>query len=125
MTVSSVSQGRADIQLPEELKTAQEAIYLPEVQEMLKKLSGYNLGIYMPHMHDERTGEFQPLPAGITQVEDSLQVSFRAADEVEQQSAAAFVPVAWFWRNGVSTPMVCTARCVMQGSMHTSGHTST
>jgi hypothetical protein len=39
--------------LPKELRTAQEAIQLPEVQEMMRKLSVYNLGVFMPHMHEK------------------------------------------------------------------------
>ena len=61
MMVASVSQGCAG-GLPRALRNAQAAMHLPEVQEMLCRLSEYNLGIFMPHMHDERTGEFQPLP---------------------------------------------------------------
>ena len=31
----------------------------------------------MPHMHDEQTGEFQPLPDNVMQVESGLEVSFQ------------------------------------------------
>lgn len=48
---------------------------------MLKKLSQHNLGIYMPHMHDEESGDFKLLPPGITQVEDGLVVSFLPNNE--------------------------------------------
>jgi hypothetical protein len=61
MTIANVSQGSAR-GLPPALRTAQAAIHLPEVQEMLRRLSEYKLGIFMPHMHDRQTGEFQPLP---------------------------------------------------------------
>jgi hypothetical protein len=54
--------------LPDALRGAQESIDLPEVQEMLRKLSKYNLGISMPHMHSEETGDFQPLPNELVQV---------------------------------------------------------
>ena len=67
MTIANVSQGSA-CGLPKALRTAQEAIDFPEVQEMLRRLSEYKLGI-LPHMHDEQTGEFQPLPDEIMQVE--------------------------------------------------------
>lgn len=49
MTIANVSQGSAR-GLPQALKTAQEAIHLPEIQEMLRRLSEYKLGIFMPHM---------------------------------------------------------------------------
>ena len=74
MTITNVSQGNAS-GLPQALRTAQEAIHLPEVQEMLRRLSEYRLGIFMPHMHDEETGEFQPLPDDVMQVESGLEVS--------------------------------------------------
>ena len=102
MTIANVSQGSAR-GLPQALRTAQEAIHLPEVQEMLRRLSEYKLGIFMPHMHDEQTGEFQPLPDEVTQVESGLEVSFRPAEEIANR-ADRFLPVGWFWRAGASTP---------------------
>ncbi len=102
MMLANVSQGNAD-GLPQTLKTAQDAIHLPEVQEMLRRLSEYNLGVCMPHMHDERTGEFQPLPDEVMQVESGLAVSFRPTDEIVCQTDR-FLPVGWFWRAGASTP---------------------
>ena len=85
MTIANVSQ-RSAIALPQALRTAHEAINLPEVQEMLRRLSDYNLGIFMPHMHDEDTGEFQPLPDRVTQVESGLEVSFQPTTEVVNQA---------------------------------------
>ncbi len=106
MTIANVSQGSA-CGLPQALKTAQEAIHLPEVQEMLRRLSEYKLGIFMPHMHDELTGEFQPLPDEVMQVESGLEVSFQPAEEIANQTDR-FLPVGWFWRAGASTPLaVC------------------
>ena len=102
MTTANVSQGSARC-LPQALRTAQEAIHLPEVQEMLRRLSEYKLGIFMPHMHDEQTGEFQPLPDEVTQVESGLEVSFQPTEEIANQ-AERFLPVGWFWRAGASTP---------------------
>ena len=106
MTIAIVSQGNTR-GLPQALRTAQEAIHLPEVQEMLRRLSEYKLGIFMPHMHDEQTGEFQPLPDEIMQVESGLEVSFQPTEEIANQTDR-FLPVGWFWRAGSSTPLaVC------------------
>lgn len=106
MTVANVSQGTAG-GLPVSMNTAQAAIHLPEVQQMLRRLSEYQLGIFMPHMHDEQTGAFRPLPREIVQVEAGLEVSFQPTDEIASQ-ADRFVPVGWFWRAGASTPVaVC------------------
>ncbi len=102
MTITNVSQ-EATRGLPQALRTAQEAIHLPEVEEMLRRLSEYNLGVCMPHMHDERTGGFQPLADEVMQVESGLAVSFRPVAEIAGQ-ADRFLPVGWFWRAGGSTP---------------------
>ena len=106
MTIANVSQGSACC-LPQALRTAQEAIHLPEVQEMLRRLSEYQLGIFMPHMHDEQTGEFQPLPDEVIQVESGLVVSFQSTQEIANQTDR-FLPVGWLWRAGAANPMaVC------------------
>ena len=82
---------------------------LPDVQEMLRRLSGYQLGIFMPHMHDAETGDFQPLPDDLIQVESGLEVSFRSSQEIQAQGAR-FLPVGWVWRAGAPTPV---AACEM------------
>ncbi len=76
---------------------------------MLRRLSAYQLGIFMPHQHDEATGEFLPLAAGMTQVESGLAVSFQCHDEIANQTAS-FLPVGWLWRAGAPT---VTAACEM------------
>lgn len=106
MTMANVSTGSTG-GLPPGLRTAQKAIDLPEVQEMLRRLSEFNLGVFMPHKHDEQTGDFQLLPDEVTQVESGLQVSFQrlggAANEADR-----FLPVGWCWRAGAVTPVaVC------------------
>ena len=103
MTIANVSRGNTR-GLPPELSTAQDAIHCPEVQQMLRRLSEYRLGICMPHMHDETSGEIQPLPDQVIQVEFSLEVSFHPSEEIANQTDR-FLPVAWFWRAGVATPV--------------------
>ena len=88
--------------LPAALRTGQAAIHLPEVQAMLRRLSAYELGIFMPHRHDERTGEFQPLPNDVVQVESGLEVSFQQLAQITTQ-ADRFLPVGWLWRGGAPT----------------------
>lgn len=106
MTISSVSQGNPR-DLPQALRTAQEAIGLPEIQEILRRLSEYQLGIFMPHMHDERSGDFQALPDEVVQVESGLEVSFQSRRELEKQTDQ-FLSVGWVWRAGAATPVaVC------------------
>ncbi len=63
----------------------------------------------MPHMHDEQTGEFQPLPDQVTQVESGLEVSFQPTAEIVTQ-ADRFLTVGWLWRAGEAMPV---AACEM------------
>ena len=102
MTTAIVSQENTR-GLPQSLRTAQEAIHFPEVQEMLRRLSEYKLGIFMPHIHDEQTGAFQPLPDQVIQVESALEVSFQLAEKIASQTER-YLPVGWFWRAGASSP---------------------
>ena len=102
MTIANSSQESSG-GLPQALRTAQQAIHLPEVQEMLRRLSEYKLGIFMPHMHDEHTGEFQPLPDDVLQVEAGVKVSFQPTDDIASQPGR-YLPVGWLWRAGGSTP---------------------
>jgi hypothetical protein len=102
MTAATVSRNTAQ-GLPPGLRSAQAAVQLPEVQDMLRRLSSHGLGIFMPHMHDERTGDFLSLPDDVTQVEAGLEVSFQPAAEIANQ-ADRFLPVAWVWRDGMPMP---------------------
>ena len=108
MTVANISQINT-YDLPQALRAAQDAMHLPEVQEMLERLSKYKLGIFMPHMHDEKTGGFQLLADDVMQVESGLQVSFKPTEEITNQSDQ-FVPVAWLWRTGATS---VSAACEM------------
>ena len=108
MTVANVSQINT-YDLPQALRAAQDAMHLPEVQEMLERLSKYKLGIFMPHMHDEKTGGFQPLADDVMQVESGLQVSFKPTQEIANQRDR-FLPVAWRWRAGATS---VSAACEM------------
>ena len=102
MTAATISRASA-VDLPYPLRRAQEAILRPEVQEMLRRLSEYQLGIFMPHMHDEKTGEFKVLPDDVMQVESGMEVTFKRTDEVAGQ-ANRFLPVGWVWRAGAASP---------------------
>ncbi len=106
------------------MKVAQDAIYLPEIEAIAKTLAKYNLGIFMPHMHEERTGRSIDLPDGMQSVEDGLEVSFHKEEDL-QTGGKEYVDVAWQWiDDGVRPRMGCTSRCVKQGTMHTTGRTA-
>jgi hypothetical protein len=109
--------------LPRELRTAQEAIELPEVQEMMRKLSVYNLGVFMPHMHDD-DGRFQPSSDRFMQVEKGMRVSFAPTEEIEKEQSH-YLPTGWVWNSNLPTPMaMCRCVCVTRpgDSMHYSAH---
>ena len=108
--IAIVSQGNT-LGLPAALRSAQEAIHLPEVQEMLRRLSEFKLAIFMPHMHDEHTGQFQALPDEVTQVEAGLEVSFQSSQDIASQSTR-FLPVGWCWR---ACALTACAVCEMVG----------
>jgi len=108
MMITNVSQERVR-GLPQSLQAAQAAIQLPEVQEMLRRLSAHHLGICMPHAHDDETGDFQALPDEVTQVESSLKVSFRPTQDIENEPER-FFPVGWIWRSGA---LAVLAACEM------------
>lgn len=102
MMTENVSQASV-FAMPATLRRAQTAIQRPEVQAMLRRLSEFELGIFMPHQHDAQTGELMPLADQMIQVESGCRVSFQTADRIANQSDR-YVPVAWRWRAGASTP---------------------
>lgn len=102
------------------IEKAQQAIAQPEVQEMLKKLSEYGLGVFMPHMHDSETGNFVPLPTEMVSVERDLQVSFHHISDPEVASSR---PVGWVWSNAIQTAIVCTV-CYEVSGRHGKGNHS-
>jgi hypothetical protein len=82
-----------------------EAVNNKEVQEAAQILAKYNLGICVPHMHDEETGSIIPLPPGIITCERNLKVSFEEMAKTTELS----VPVAWKW-NGTDIE-ICYSCC--------------
>ncbi|WP_309605040.1 hypothetical protein [Phenylobacterium sp.] len=102
MSATNVPQLSLQNRLPRSMQTAQAAICLPEVQDMLQRLSEYGLGVFMPHMHDATTGRFQPLGDKLMQVESGLAVSFQPVEEIANQ-AGRYLPVGWCWRAGGAT----------------------
>lgn len=83
--------------MPPELALAQESIHLPEVLSAMRLLAKYNLGVFMPHMHDPRTGEFQVLPSDVVTYENGLKVSFESMSKLSEDNV---IPVAWIWSEG-------------------------
>ena len=113
MTEPNVSRANA-CEMPPALRKAQAAIHLPEVQAMLRRLSEYDLGIFMPHQHDEKTGAFQPLHDELIQVESGRKVSFQPKAQIESRGDR-YLPVAWRWREGASTPASACEMVLKEG----------
>lgn len=113
--------------LDQQLATAQDAINLPEVQEMVKRLAAYNLGVFMPHIHDSE-GNMLPMPEEIVQVEDDLRVSFMPVSELRDTPEKTYLPVGWFWSAENNAPVPKT-HCPMvkdrDGNWSHSGTTRT
>ncbi|MEQ1779372.1 MAG: hypothetical protein ABL863_12595 [Nitrosomonas sp.] len=89
-----------------ELQDAVRAVNLPEVQDILKKLGKYGLGVALPHMHNEEG--MVPLPEEMVSSEDNLKVSFRRRDDV---SAKPALPVMWRCGKEVNSVAFCGAEC--------------
>ena len=88
-------------------KTAVESV---EVQDMIRRLAAYDLGVFMPHLHNEEG--FAPLPSDIVQLEGDLRVSFVNQNDSILSEAA---PVGWIWNEEKSR--VCAA-CYCTGAEH-------
>lgn len=87
------------------IEKAHKAIANPEVQELIKKLSVHGLGVFMPHMHDLKTGDYAPLTKGMVAVEKDLQVSFHLSSSKEVAESRA---VGWIWDEEMHSAMACT-----------------
>lgn len=100
--------------LPLPLRKAQQAIELPEVQEIIKKLAKYNLGVYMPHRHNEENGGFEVLPCDQVQIENDLKVTFSSREESNNMNS---LPVGWTWqKNGIMGSAACSMKCALETS---------
>lgn len=99
------------IKFPKMVEDAITATKVPEVQEMIKRLSDYGLGVFFPHMHTE--DGFAPLPKDMVQFEDSLVVSFVSRDDERLKSS---FPVGWGWDKDRECVI---AHCSCGGAAHT------
>ena len=81
---------------------------------MLRRLSAYQLGIFMPHQHDDSTSEFQPLPDEVMQVESGRTVSFERLDEIALRTES-FLPVGWRWCAGACTVAAACEMAYQEG----------
>ena len=94
------------------VEQAAEAIKTEEVQEIIKRLAKYGLGVCIPHMHAKDTGDFRDLPNDLVQRESQLQVSFVPRSSINDQD----IPVAWRWNDEVQVAEIC--RICKSDKMH-------
>ena len=87
-----------------------EAVNEPKVQEMIKELSKYGLGVFMPHLHTKEG--FAPLPIETVQLEADLKVSFVKRGEDSLKDAA---PVGWVWDSNKAEVVM---GCACTGAEH-------
>ena len=90
------------------------ALRNPEVEQILKQLAEYGLGVCLPHMHDAITNEMVPLPPNMVQTEANLKVSFVERDKVDDRQ----VPVAWLWDQELKTVQHCAVCQPPNGPHH-------
>ncbi len=86
------------------IKTASEAVNLPEVQAMLKRLDDFGLGIFVPHMHGKE-GDFEKLPDGVVQIEENMKIEFMSKTDPNLPES---ITVGWRWSTGDQSAMACS-----------------
>ena len=106
MSTASTDAIASTTSIAPEIQRAREAIDLPEVREMLKRLAEFNLGVYIPHMHRPDL-DFAALPADTVQVEQGGRV--RWISRAELYLLPNSVQVAWRW---VDNGVTCGAECI-------------
>lgn len=90
------------------------ALRIPEVEQLLRQLAEYGLGVCVPHMHDPITNEMVPLPPNMVQMEANLKVSFVERDKMDDRQ----VPVAWLWDQELKTVRHCAVCQPPDGPHH-------
>lgn len=92
-----------------EVEAAIAAVELPEVQEIIRRLSRHHLAVCVPHMHLPEQ-DFAVLPRGMLQIEMRCAVTWSARADVDDPGR--MVPVAWRWEgDGVAASATCWSYC--------------
>lgn len=95
------------------IERASDSVQKPEVQQLIRELAKYDLGVCIPHMHDMVTGSFLPLPRDCVQSENGLKVSFVSSAKVGKSD----IPVAWRWNDQLEVAATCHV-CRPDGPHH-------
>jgi hypothetical protein len=99
-----------------------DAISHPEVEEAMKTLSKYGLGVWLPHMHSSDDGHLVSLPDDMVAIEvegenpDKRTVTFvkRNRFPLEDLKQTA---VAWIWNSDKDAAVVATS-CTDEKTRH-------
>ena len=109
VTTTTILSSMQNMRVAPEVKTALAAIDLPEVQEIIKRLSHFNLAVCVPHMHTHDI-DFAALPNDYVQVEEDCRVRWTSLDQLENLETS--IPVAWRWvDDGINASSRCMAIC--------------
>ncbi len=96
------------IDFAETIRTAQEAVTRPEVQQMIKELGAYGLAVNIPHAHN--ADKLVQLDDGYVASEHDLRVSFRPISEIRQEKDIIDVG----WRYNPKSDRVELCQCCAQ-----------
>ena len=89
-----------------DLQDSVRAVNTPEVQEILRQLGKFGLGVALPHMHTNEG--MVPLPEDMMASEDNLKVTFRKRDEKTNNNS---LPVMWRRGEDISSVAYCGQEC--------------
>jgi hypothetical protein len=120
MSVNSVNLV-SNIEMAPEIQEALMAIEKPEVRELMRELSKYNLGVCVPHMHRPDL-DFDVLPIDTVQVEEDCRVRWISRASMEPSND--YIPIAWRWtERGAIADVECIQTCSPNPTKgHRSGH---
>ena len=106
---NTVASSVIKMKISPEIENALASIDIPEVQEMIRRLAPFNLGVCVPHMHLPNI-DFAPLPKDLVQVEEDCRVSWISRSKLEAMPES--IPVAWRWvDDGVQAAAKCMSVC--------------
>ena len=106
---TKTSSAVANMRIAPEIGNAFDAINTKEVQDIVKQLAKFNLGVCVPHMHSP-SYDFAALPEDVVQVEEDCKVSWVPRGALESSLGA--IPVAWRWHDdGIHAAAKCIAIC--------------
>lgn len=81
---------------------------------MIEKLSAFNLGVCMPHIHNAE-GAFEAMPQNVVQIEDDLRISFPTQEQFTASGNAAIASSPAILKPGKGFTLRATSKRVFAG----------